>query len=76
MSNVTFKVEGMHCSGCAATIQALLERHEGVRKASASCDEREARVLYDARSTSEEQLAAVLEKAGFRVTDRSASSSS
>lgn len=73
MNNVTFKVEGMHCSGCAATIQALLERHEGVRRASASYDEREARVLYDSKATSEEKLAAVIEKAGFRVTDRSPS---
>lgn len=74
MNNVTFKVEGMHCSGCAATIQALLERHGGVRKASASYDESEARVLYDSKATNEEQLAAVIEKAGFRVTERSASS--
>lgn len=72
MNNVTFKVEGMHCSGCAATIQALLERHEGVRKVSASYDEREARVLYDSKATSEDQLAAVIEKAGFRVVERKA----
>lgn len=74
MNHVTFKVEGMHCSGCAATIQALLERHAGVRKASASYAEREARVLYDAKATSEAELGAVIEKAGFRVTERSVSS--
>lgn len=72
MNNVTFKVEGMHCSGCAATIQALLERHEGVRKVFASYDEREARVLYDSKAISEDQLAAVIEKAGFRVVERKA----
>jgi copper chaperone len=70
MNSVTFKVEGMHCGGCAETIQTLLERHAGVRKASASFDKREAQVLYEPRIVSEEQLAAAIDKAGFRVADR------
>ncbi|MGH8629980.1 MAG: heavy-metal-associated domain-containing protein [Burkholderiales bacterium] len=74
MNNVTFKVEGMHCTGCAATIQALLERNSSVRRASAYFDTGEARVLYDPGTVSEDQLVAVIEKAGFRVTDRSTSS--
>ncbi|MGQ0751235.1 MAG: heavy-metal-associated domain-containing protein [Betaproteobacteria bacterium] len=72
MRKVTFKIEGMHCSGCAATIQALLQRNEGVRKASASFDAGEARVLFDPAVTSENEAAAVIEKAGFRVTERTA----
>ena len=72
MKNVTFKVDGMHCSGCASTIQALLQRHDGVKKASASFDAGEARVLYDQAVLSEDQVAAVIEKAGFRVTERRA----
>ena len=71
MNTVTFKVEGMHCSGCAETIQALLERSAGVQKAAASFDEGEARVLYDSQTVTEEQLVAVVEKAGFRVAGRS-----
>ncbi|HYU67820.1 MAG TPA: heavy-metal-associated domain-containing protein [Burkholderiales bacterium] len=71
MNTVTFKVEGMHCGGCAETIQALLERSAGVQKAAASFAEGEARVLYDSRAVTEEQLVAVVEKAGFRVAGRS-----
>jgi copper chaperone CopZ len=74
MKNSTFKIEGMHCSGCAGTIQALLQGSAGVRKASADFDSREARVLYDPAAVSEDQLAAAIEKAGFRVTDRRTSS--
>lgn len=74
MNNVTFKVEGMHCSGCASTIQALLERKEGVRGVSASFDAGEAKVLFDPGSVSEEELVGAIEQAGFRVTDRSAAS--
>lgn len=72
MRNVTFKIEGMHCNGCASTIQALLQRNEGVKKASASFDAGEARVFYDPTVISEGQVASVIEKAGFRVTERRA----
>jgi len=71
MHSVTLKVEGMHCDGCAATIQALIERIGGVRKAAASFGDGEARVLYDPGSATEAQLTAAIEKAGFRVTGRS-----
>ena len=72
MKSVTLKIEGMHCTGCASTIQTLLQRNEGVRKASASFEGGEARVLYDPAAVSEHQLASVVEKAGFRVTERRA----
>ena len=71
MHSVTLKVEGMHCDGCAATIQALLERNGGVRKVAVSFKEGEARVLYDPRSVTEEQLTETIEKGGFRVAGRS-----
>lgn len=72
MNNVTFKVDGMHCTGCASTIQALLQRQPGVRRASAYFNIGEARVLYDSATVSEDDLAATIEKAGYRVTNRSA----
>jgi len=71
MHSVTLKLEGMHCDGCAATIQMLIERNDGVRKAAVSFKESEARVLYDPKVTAEDQLTAVIEKSGFRVTGRS-----
>ncbi len=71
MNAVTLKVEGMHCDGCAATMQALLERTGGVRKVAVSFKDGEARVLYDPRSVTEEQLTATIEKGGFRVAGRS-----
>jgi len=71
MHSVTLKVKGMHCDGCAATIQALIERNGGVRKAVVSFSDGEARVLYDPQSVTEAQLTVAVEKAGFRVTGRS-----
>lgn len=74
MNNVTFKVEGMHCSGCASTIQMLLQREAGVRQVSASFDSGEARVLYDPAAVSEDDIAAAIEQAGYRVTNRGTAS--
>ena len=71
MHSVTLKVEGMHCDGCAATIQALIERNAGVRRAAVSFSDGEARVLYDPGSITKAQLTAAIESSGFRVTGRS-----
>jgi copper chaperone len=67
MKTTTFTIAGMHCDGCAENIQALLQRQQGVRTASVSFRDREARVLHDERSVPEAQVAALIEKAGFRV---------
>ncbi|HEX8009411.1 MAG TPA: heavy-metal-associated domain-containing protein [Casimicrobiaceae bacterium] len=71
MNAVSLKIEGMHCAGCAAKIQASLERSTGVRKASASFSDGEARVLYDPQAVTEKQLIATIEQAGYRVAGRS-----
>ena len=73
MNTVTFKIEGMHCDGCAANIQSVLERHAGVQKAVASFKEGEARILYDSKAVTEEQLLAVIENSGYRVASRNRS---
>ena len=70
MKAVTFKIEGMHCDGCAKNIQSLLERNAGVQKAVAAFDKAEARILYDSSAVTEDQLVAVIENSGYRVASR------
>jgi len=70
MNTVTFKIEGMHCDGCATNIQSLLTRKAGVQKAVASFKEGEARILYDSNAVSEEQLVAAIENSGYQVGNR------
>ncbi len=74
MKTATFKVEGMHCEGCAANIQSLLEHRAGVHKALASFKDGEARVLYDSNAVTEEQLIAAIENSGYRVVNRNGGS--
>lgn len=71
MKTATLTIQGMHCEGCSATIQALLQRTEGVQKTAVSFKQGEARLLYDSRLVTPEQLIQVIQKAGFDVTGRS-----
>ena len=68
MKTARFKVEGMHCQGCADVIQALVEREPGVLRASASYTEGEVRILFDSGEAATERLVATIERAGYRVT--------
>ena len=70
MKTVTFKIEGMNCSGCANTIKTLVESEPGVQVATVSFDEGQARILYDPQTVSEERLVAVVQKPGFHVVER------
>ena len=71
MNTAKFKVEGMHCDGCAQIIRSLLERKAGVRTVNVSFKESQARILYDTTTVAEDQLVASIEKAGYRVAEKS-----
>jgi Hg(II)-responsive transcriptional regulator len=59
------KIDGMHCDGCARTIEALVSTEPGVRKATVSFKAREARILFDPRAVSADRLAATIRQAGY-----------
>ena len=67
MKTIIFNVEGMNCDACANTIKSLIEQEPGVRMASVSFGDRQARVLYDPKSVKEQRLVDVIQKPGFRV---------
>ena len=70
MKSVTFKIEGMHCDGCAQNIKALLTAEAGVHAADVSFKQGEGRVLYDPRAIDESRLVSTIERAGFKVPAR------
>ena len=70
MKTVIFGIEGMQCDACASSIKNLVENEPGVRMASVSHSQRQARVLFDPRLVEEERLIAVIQKPGFRVVRR------
>lgn len=72
MKTTIFKIEGMACDACANTIKSLVEKEPGVRMASASFNDRLARVLYDPQAVAEDRLVDAIQKSGFKVVAREA----
>jgi copper chaperone len=70
MKTTIFEIEGMNCDACAETIKNLVVREPGVRMATVSFGDRQARVLYDPQSVDEDRLVSTIQKPGFRVTGR------
>ncbi len=68
MKTALFKIDGMHCDGCANTVKAMVERQPGVQAAEVSYDQGEARILYDPRAVAEDRLVAMVQKLGYRAT--------
>lgn len=70
MHIATFKIERMRCDSCAETIKALIRAELGVHAAEVSFKNAQARILYDSRTISEEQLIKAIERGGYHVSAR------
>lgn len=68
MRTVTLQIEGMHCASCARTVEMFLSAEPGVKKAAASKERHEVRVLFDPQIVDDERLAGVIRNAGYRVS--------
>lgn len=69
MKTVDLTIQGMHCEGCARTIEALLTSEPGVKVATVSYGNGSARVLYDQATIDLPRLVKAVERAGYRVTE-------
>lgn len=67
MNSAIFKIDGMHCDGCAERIKTVVEKEPGVRAAAVSFPAGDARVTYNPHAVTEEWLAGIIERAGFTV---------
>ena len=71
VKTIDLKIVGMHCDGCARTVEAVVSAEAGVRKASVSFKQREARILFDPQTISEDRLAEAIRQAGYAIADES-----
>lgn len=62
-----YRIEGMHCEGCAQTIEALVGAESGVEKVTVSFKDGEARVEFDPQRVGDAVITAAIERAGFKV---------
>ena len=62
---VEFRVSGMTCGSCAARVQKVLSRQEGVQLASVNLASERATVAFDPGQTSVDDLVAAVERSGY-----------
>lgn len=60
-----FKIEGMHCSSCALTIDMDLEDLEGIKKARTSYAKSELEIEFEQDKINDEQISETVKKAGY-----------
>ena len=59
---VRLRIDGMTCGGCAVSARLVLERVEGVRKATVDYDSKTAVVTYDPSKTAPEKMIVALKQ--------------
>lgn len=70
MKTIVFKIDGMNCDVCANTIKNRVEKEPGVRMASVSFADRQARILFDPQAVQEDRLVYVIQGSRFQVVSR------
>ena len=63
----TFKIEGMHCTSCAMTIDWEIEDVEGVKAADTSYAKATTTVRLEKDTVPDEAILAAIKRAGFEA---------
>ncbi len=66
-SKCIISISGMHCASCAQNIRKKLKKEEGVINADVSYAAARASIVYDSEKTSEQKLAEVVNKMGYKA---------
>ena len=67
MKKETYKIYGMHCASCVATIERALLKTAGMRSASVNFVAESALVEFDEQVVSESDIAKVVESVGYKL---------
>ena len=72
MTKKKFQIQGMHCVGCAMTIDGAVEDLPGVKSARTNYARQVAEVEYDEKKVTDAQIMTAIQSAGYKavVTDR------
>ena len=65
LTTTVFKVGGMTCGGCEASVKMVVKKLDGVDKVTASNKEGRATVTYDPAKVSTKDIEAAIEKLGY-----------
>jgi len=70
MKKETYKIKGMHCASCVATIERVLLKTAGVHSASANFASESALIEFDENVISESGLGKVVESVGYHFISK------
>lgn len=68
-TEVTFKVDGMHCTSCSMNIDGELEDTEGVLSADTSYATATTKIVFDDAKVSQKKLESVIRELGYTVKE-------
>ena len=68
MKELSLKIEGMACAGCASAVQNALGAVQGVTLAKVDLSGKSALVRYDSAEADLGKLISAVEKAGYRAS--------
>ncbi len=66
-ATVTIRVEGMHCGGCASSVEKKLKATDGVEEVRVSFEKKEAWIKFDDKKTTVARLREVINSTGFKT---------
>jgi len=69
MTEKSFAIEGMNCASCAAHVEKVAAKVEGITFASVNLATERLTISYDARKTSMNQVIDAVSKAGYKAID-------
>ena len=72
MKTIVLTIGGMHCDGCAATVNDILKSENGVTSSTVSLEAQEARIQYDPARTDPDRLVFLVERAGYSAAQMGA----
>ncbi len=67
MTKKRFNIKGMHCVGCAMTIDGALEDMQGVKEARTNYARQSVEVEYDERTLTDADLIEAIRVAGYQA---------
>lgn len=66
-TELALKIEGMHCTSCALTIDGALEDLEGIISAETSYAKGQIKVQYDPKKATKETIIQTIQEQGYSV---------
>lgn len=67
---ITFKIDGMHCTSCAMNIDGELEDTDGVLSASTSYAKGVTKVQFDSKKVDKQKLLEAIKTAGYEASEK------